>query len=98
MRTLFALAGICFCCLLAVSTYATAAEAPDAGRLLRESAPPPTLAPPQKQPLIEAPAEEHPKQLSNDLRVSVSGFTYSGNTVFTAEELDRIMAPAVGRD
>ncbi len=86
------------CCLIALSSVVTAADLPDAGRLLRESAPPPFLAPPQKQPLIEAPAEEHPKQLSNDIRVLISGFTYSGNTVFTAEELDRIRAPAAGRE
>lgn len=86
------------CCLVALASSVPAADLPDAGRLLRESTPPPTLAPPPKQPVIETPAEKPHAEPADGIRVPVSGFVYSGNTVFTSDELDRIMVPVVGRE
>lgn len=82
--------------VLASTTFAV--DIPDAGRLLRESSPPPTLAPPQQKPVIEKPADRSQQPLPGTIRVQVAGFSYSGNTVFTTEELNRIMAPAVGKE
>ena len=83
-------------CLLAGS--AIAADLPDAGRLLRESTPPPTLTPPPKAPEITAPTEPGKPSLPENVRVRISGFSYTGNTVFTAKELDAIMAPVIGKE
>ncbi len=77
---------------------AFAADIPDAGRLLRESTPPPTLAPPPKAPEITAPTEPGKPSLPENVRVRISGFSYTGNTVFTAKELDAVMAPVIGKE
>lgn len=96
MRTALTLiAGISGFALLAGTV--SAADIPDAGRLLRESSPPPTLAP-QKKPVIEKPAELGQKPLPDGIKIQVAGFSYSGNTVFSADELNRIMAPFVGKE
>lgn len=75
-----------------------AADLPDAGRMLRESTPPPVLAPPAKTPEIKAPAEPPKPSLPDTVRVRVSGFSYSGNTVFSAQELDSVMASVIGKE
>ena len=75
-----------------------AADLPDAGRMLRESTPPPVLAPPAKAPEIKAPAEPSKPSLPDTGRVWVSGFSYSGNTVFSAQELDSVMASVIGKE
>lgn len=80
-----------------LSSLALAVELPDSGRLLRESTPPPSLAPPRK-PAIETPAEHAPAPLTVSIKLLVTGFTYSGNTAFTTEELNSIMATAVGKE
>lgn len=77
---------------------AFAADIPDAGRMLRESTPPPVLAPPSQAPAIKAPAEPAKTFLPDTVRVQVSSFAYSGNTVFTAQELDAVMAPVIGTE
>ena len=82
---------------LFVST-AFAVDIPDAGRLLRENTPPPTLTPSQQKPVIETPATQPKEPLPGTIRVLVTGFSYSGNTIFAADELNRIMAPVVGKE
>lgn len=81
--------------LLASTTFA--ADLPDAGRLLRESSPPPGLTAPPKAPEIKIP-ETGKAGLPDSIRVQVVGFVYSGNTVFSNDELNRIMAPLVGTE
>lgn len=84
--------------LTLLSASAFAADIPDAGRLLRESTPPPALTPPPKAPEIKAPAEPGKPALPDTVRIQVSGFVYTGNTVFTNDELNQIMAPATGKE
>ncbi len=74
-----------------------AADNPDSGRLLRESAPPPMLKPQEQAPKIVPPLQ--PKEVpSRGVRVTVTGFTFTGNTVFTNEELSAILADYLGRE
>lgn len=76
---------------------AIAANIPDSGQLLRESTPPPSLAPHQDVPTIQKPVEQ--KQVpSSGVRVKVSGFLFTGNTVFSSSELTEMMAGFVGRE
>jgi hemolysin activation/secretion protein len=82
--------------LLASTVFAI--ETPDAGRLLRESTPLPALAPPLKKPVIETPADKTQQPLPESIKIHVTGFSYSGNTLFTAKELNVIMAPVVGKE
>ncbi len=79
------------------SAHAHAAEVPDSGRLLRESTPPPTLAPPAK-PAIETPKEHAAVPMPEGVKVLVAGFTYIGNTAFTPDELNGIMAAVIGKE
>ena len=77
------------------SGLACAVEVPDSGLLLRESTPPPTLAPRQQPPDIQRPAGQR-EELPAGVRAKVSGFTFVGNTVFTSDQLAALMAPYVG--
>lgn len=81
-----------------LTSVSFAADLPDAGRMLRESTPPPVLTPPAKVPEIKTPAEPVKPSLPDTVRVRVSGFTYSGNTVFTPQELDHVMASVIGKE
>ena len=82
---------------IAITTTAFAADRPDSGSLLRESAPPPTLRPQQQLPKIE-PLQPQQEVETSGVRVKVSGFTFTGNTVFSGEELTALMSGFVGKE
>jgi hemolysin activation/secretion protein len=82
---------------IAIATTAFAADRPDSGSLLRESAPPPTLRPQQPLPKIE-PQQPQKEVETSGVRVKVSGFTFTGNTVFSGEELTALMSGFVGKE
>ena len=82
---------------IAIATTAFAADRPDSGSLLRESAPPPTLRPQQQLPKIE-PQQPQKEVDTSGVRVKVSGFTFTGNTVFSGEELTALMSGFVGKE
>lgn len=84
--------------LLAGVKAAGAADLPDAGRMLRESTPPPALLPPARVPAFELPPGPRRKELPAGIRLPVAGFSYRGNTVVSAAVLDRVMLPTVGRE
>jgi hemolysin activation/secretion protein len=79
------------------ATTALAADRPDSGQLLRESTPPPALKPHQQPPVIPKPAEKK-EQTPSGVRVKVSGFTFSGNTIFTSTELSALLADYIGKE
>jgi hemolysin activation/secretion protein len=82
---------------IAISAAAFAADRPDSGSLLRESAPPPTLRPQEHAPKILPPLQQ--KEVAPaGLRVKVSGFTFTGNTVFSHEELTSLMSGYIGKE
>ncbi len=68
-----------------------AAELPDAGRLLKESSLPPSLAP--QHPPPDLPQQVKPLEpKKSDTKINVSSFTFTGNTIFSRDELSDIMA------
>jgi hemolysin activation/secretion protein len=68
-----------------------AAELPDAGRLLKESSLPPSLAPQHTPP--DLPQQVKPLEpKKSDTKIKVSSFTFTGNTIFSCDELSDIMA------
>lgn len=86
--------------LIIVTVFASAAAAadiPDAGRLLRESTPPPAMKPQEPPPKI-VPLPQPKAAEPSGVRVKVAGFTFTGNTVFTTAELTAILAAYIGRE
>ena len=81
----------------ATTATAFAADRPDSGSLLRESAPPPSLRPQQLLPKIE-PQQPQKEIETAGVRVKVSGFTFTGNTVFSVEELTALMSGYIGKE
>jgi len=83
-------------CSTMVSSAAYAAELPDAGRLLKENTLPTSLIPQQTLPplQIQVPPE---KPVRDGSRVNVTGFIFTGNTIFSSSELARMMAGSIGK-
>lgn len=89
--------------LLLAATFSAMAAAPvtptDAGRVLQDNKPapatPPAAPPPLKAP--EAPKQTVPEG-AQDVRVKVSEFTFSGNSVIATEKLLAAVAEFTGRD
>lgn len=81
-----------------VAFQAFAAELPDSGRMLRESAPPPDLTRPQKPPVFKIPEQQDKPVEQGGVRVTVSGFRFSGNLVILSEELGRLVSVSVGKE
>ena len=68
-----------------------AADLPDAGRLLKESSLPPSLVPQQPPPDLRQQVKP-PEKKRNNTKIKVSSFTFTGNTIFSCDELSDIMA------
>ena len=83
--------------IFAIAATAFAADRPDSGSLLRESAPPPTLRPQQQLPKIE-PLQPQKEVDTTGVRVKISGFTFTSNTVFSGEELTALMSGYIGKE
>jgi hemolysin activation/secretion protein len=82
---------------LTLATSAMAVEVPDAGRILRESAPPP--APKQQVPAPKIVVPQQPKEaVSDGVRVKVTGFTFTGATVFSRAELSALVDGYLGKE
>ena len=76
---------------------AFAADIPDAGRLLKESTLPPSLAPHKELPTFQNPVTQKELSAGNTM-VKVTGFTFVGNTLFSNDELSRLMSGCMGKE
>ena len=76
---------------------AFAADIPDAGRLLKESTPPPSLAPQKEAPIFQNPVTQKETSAGSTM-VKVTGFTFVGNTLFSDDELSRLMSGCIGKE
>lgn len=74
-----------------------AADIPDAGRLLKESTTPPSLAPQKEPPTFQNPVTKKEPALDAPI-IKVTGFTFVGNTIFSHEELSRLMDGCIGKE
>lgn len=74
-----------------------AADRPDAGQFLKESTPPPSLAPVKEPPDFQNPVMQK-KQNPDGVLVKVAGFTFVGNTVFSSDELSKLMSECIGKE
>ncbi len=82
---------------IVIATSAFAADRPDSGTLLRESTPPPPLRHQEQAPKILP--QQQPKEVApSGVRVKVSGFTFTGNTLFSTAELTALMSGYIGKE
>jgi hemolysin activation/secretion protein len=82
---------------IALATSAFAADRPDSGQLLRESTPPPSVRPQQEPPNL-VPQQQPKEAAPSGVRVKVSGFTFTGNTIFTSSELSALLSGYIGKE
>jgi len=76
---------------------ARAGDLPDAGHLLKESAPPSTFAPQPAPPEFQTP--QNPVAAKTDgVKIKISGFRFTGNTIFSTEQLAALLANYGGNE
>ena len=87
-----------FVALLLASALAIAQQRPDAGQILEQTREPLRLPPPS-EPVLPKPPEPKPAlPPSTDLRVTVKQFTFTGNTIYSAEQLRSATNEFIGKE
>lgn len=88
----------CVSGLALMSAAAIAQQRPDAGQIL-EQAREPLRIPPPAEPVLPKPPEPKPAlPVSPQLRVQVKQFAFTGNTVYSAEQLRAVTQEFIGKD
>ncbi len=82
---------------LFLGSAALAADLPDAGRLLKENTPPAAINPRETLPPLEKKVTSE-EQVRDGSRVMVSGFIFTGNTLFSGSELASLMSSSIGKE
>jgi hemolysin activation/secretion protein len=81
------------------SAVAIAQQRPDAGQVLEQQRQPLRLPPPPPDDIRPRPPEPRPAlPVSPTLKVKVSKFTFTGNTLFTDQELSAVVEEFVGKE
>jgi hemolysin activation/secretion protein len=81
------------------SAMAIAQQRPDAGQILEQQRQPLRLPAPPPDELRPRPPEPRPAlPVSPTLKIKVSKFTFSGNTLFTDEELGAVVEEFIGKE
>jgi len=82
----------------AMTTGSTfAADIPDAGRILRERTPPPSLDPEKEAPTFHD-TKIPKKEAESGTLLKVSGFTFVGNTLFSSDTLQKLLSGCIGKE
>ncbi|MEI6758569.1 MAG: ShlB/FhaC/HecB family hemolysin secretion/activation protein [Chlorobium sp.] len=80
-------------------TTAFAADRPDAGHLINENTPEPSLFPQQTPPALQKPDTTKRQQSSpGTAMLKVTGFSFIGNTLFSDHELSALMSRYIGQN
>ena len=74
-----------------------AQSAPDAGGVLRETAPPQKVIPPSPDVVPGRAVPAKPAVAPGGPAVTVRAIRFSGNSVFSSEELQRLMVERIGQ-
>ena len=69
----------------------------DAGQVLRDIERSQPVTPAAKPAIINAPPAQKQNPITQDIKVPTSAFTFTGNTVFTSEQLQAVTASWVGK-
>lgn len=81
------------------SALAIAQQRPDAGQILEQQREPLRLPPPVEDEVRPRPADPKPAlPVSPTLKVTVTRFNFSGNTLYTTEQLREVVAEFVGKE
>jgi hemolysin activation/secretion protein len=94
------LTGFSGCCLATLASLAIAQVVPpDAGRVLQDTRPVPAPTPTQPLPAIQAPTQPRlsAPSGSEDVRVKVTDFSFTGNSALSSAELDAAVAEWTGK-
>jgi hemolysin activation/secretion protein len=84
--------------LLATNAGAFAQQRPDAGQVLEQSREPLRIPPPA-EPVLPRPPEPKPAlPVANQLRVLVKQFVFTGNTIYSSEQLREVTKEFVGKE
>src|SRR5262249_461159 len=87
-----------FLVLALASGFLYAQQRPDAGQVLEQTRQPLRLPPPA-EPVLPAPPEPKPAlPVSPHLRVKVQQFTFTGNTLYSEEQLQPIVEEFLGKE
>ncbi|TXG80361.1 MAG: ShlB/FhaC/HecB family hemolysin secretion/activation protein [Thermomicrobiales bacterium] len=92
--------GICYMALAVLATFTSpslAQSAPDAGGVLRETAPPQKVIPPSPEVVPGRAVPAKPTAAPGGTAVMVRAIRFSGNTLFSSEELQPLMAERIGQ-
>ena len=85
--------------LSVASAVAIAQQRPDAGQILEQTREPLRLPPPADDDVRPRPPEPKPAlPVSPTLKIQVKQFTFSGNTLFSDEELAEVVKEFVGKE
>jgi hemolysin activation/secretion protein len=85
--------------LSVASAVAVAQQKPDAGQILEQTREPLRLPPPADADVRPRPPEPRPAlPVSPTLKVRVTQFTFSGNTLFSDEQLSEVVRDFVGKE
>jgi len=87
-----------FILLALVSSLLFAQQRPDAGQVLEQTRQPLRLPPPAEPVLPQPPEPKPPLPVSPQLRVKVQQFTYTGNTLYSEEQLQPIVEEFIGKE
>ena len=81
------------------ATTAFGADRPDAGHLINESTPQPSLLPQQASPALQKPEVTKKQQSATGAAtLKVTGFSFIGNTLFSDHELSALMSRHIGKN
>ncbi len=81
------------------SAVAIAQQRPDAGQILEQTREPLRLPPPAEDEVRPRPADPKPAlPVSPTLKVTVTQFNFSGNTLYTTEQLREVVEEFVGKE
>jgi hemolysin activation/secretion protein len=88
---------ILLCASAVTANTALALDIPDSGRMLKESTLPPSLIPQNEPPTFQNPVTPN-KHVAGSTFIKVTGFTFVGNTLFSGNELSRLMSGCIGKE
>jgi hemolysin activation/secretion protein len=85
-------------CLISISATAIAQQRPDAGQVLEQTRQPLRLPPPSEPVLPKPPEPKQALPASPQLRVKIEQFNFTGNTLYSQEQLQPLVQEFLGKE
>jgi hemolysin activation/secretion protein len=97
-RTQRAAQALGFILLALASSFVYAQQRPDAGQVLEQTRQPLRLPPPAEPVLPQPPEPQRALPVSPQLRVKVQQFAFTGNTLYSEEQLQPLVEEFIGKE